>query len=102
MCCETYLNQLYAQMVTPLLFAFFSYFTALSEGEPLPVKDRLEIAGKTQKTDNGLSPGLLKVLHKQVGLFQLNFITRLTFNTQVQASMMVLFLCSFHPRRLLL
>ncbi|XP_060756807.1 ropporin-1-like protein [Neoarius graeffei] len=43
-----------------------AYFTALSEGEPLPVKDRLEIAGKTQKTDNGLSPGLLKVLHKQL------------------------------------
>ncbi|KAB5533289.1 hypothetical protein PHYPO_G00130070 [Pangasianodon hypophthalmus] len=43
-----------------------AYFTALSEGEPLPVKDRLEISGKTQKTDNALTPGLLKVLHKQL------------------------------------
>lgn len=108
MCCGTYFNTLYAQAVTPLLFVFLSYFTALSEGEPLPVKDRLEISGKTQKTDNELTPGLLEVLHKQVGLFQVNFITRLMFNTQVlntymswKYSMMVLFFCSFHPRRML-
>uniref|UniRef100_A0AAY4AJ64 Ropporin-1-like protein n=1 Tax=Denticeps clupeoides TaxID=299321 RepID=A0AAY4AJ64_9TELE len=37
-------------------------FSALSKGEPLPVKDRLEMSGQT---NNGLTPGLLKVLHKQ-------------------------------------
>ncbi|KAK2814804.1 hypothetical protein Q7C36_023070 [Tachysurus vachellii] len=42
------------------------YFTALSEGEPLPVKDRLEIFAKTPNTDNTLTPGLLKVLHEQL------------------------------------
>ncbi|XP_028825798.1 ropporin-1-like protein [Denticeps clupeoides] len=39
-----------------------AYFSALSKGEPLPVKDRLEMSGQT---NNGLTPGLLKVLHKQ-------------------------------------
>ncbi|KAM3860440.1 ropporin-1-like protein [Diretmus argenteus] len=43
-----------------------AYFTALSEGKPLPVKDRLEMNVATQKTDTGLTPGLLKVLHKQL------------------------------------
>ncbi|XP_017309173.1 ropporin-1-like protein [Ictalurus punctatus] len=43
-----------------------AYFTALSEGEPLPVKDRMETSVKTQKTDTALTPGLLKVLHKQL------------------------------------
>uniref|UniRef100_A0A8C4VV98 Ropporin-1-like protein n=1 Tax=Gopherus evgoodei TaxID=1825980 RepID=A0A8C4VV98_9SAUR len=42
------------------------YFSALSKGEPLPVKDRIEMPVATQKTDTGLTPGLLKVLHKQV------------------------------------
>ncbi|XP_003408178.2 ropporin-1-like protein [Loxodonta africana] len=41
------------------------YFSALSRGEPLPVKDRLEMPVATQKTDTGLTQGLLKVLHKQ-------------------------------------
>ncbi|XP_075399086.1 ropporin-1-like protein [Tenrec ecaudatus] len=41
------------------------YFSALSRGDPLPVKDRLEIPVATQKTDTGLTQGLLKVLHKQ-------------------------------------
>ncbi|XP_051709536.1 ropporin-1-like protein [Oryctolagus cuniculus] len=41
------------------------YFSALSRGDPLPVKDRLEMPVATQKTDTGLSQGLLKVLHKQ-------------------------------------
>lgn len=45
---------------------FSRYFTALSEGECLPVKDRLEMNVATQKTDTGLTPGLLKILHKQV------------------------------------
>ncbi|XP_053448960.1 ropporin-1-like protein [Nycticebus coucang] len=41
------------------------YFSALSRGDPLPVKDRLEMPVATQKTDTGLTQGLLKVLHKQ-------------------------------------
>lgn len=53
-----------------LLFTpFFSscrYFTALSKGECLPVKERLEMNIAGQTTDTGLTPGLLKVLHKQV------------------------------------
>ncbi|XP_041670466.1 ropporin-1-like protein [Cheilinus undulatus] len=43
-----------------------AYFDALSKGEPLPVKDRLEMNVATQKTDTGLTPGLLKTLHKQL------------------------------------
>uniref|UniRef100_A0A3P8RM22 Ropporin-1-like protein n=1 Tax=Amphiprion percula TaxID=161767 RepID=A0A3P8RM22_AMPPE len=42
-----------------------AYFNALSKGECLPVKDRLEMNVATQKTDTGLTPGLLKTLHKQ-------------------------------------
>ncbi|KAM9331667.1 ropporin-1-like protein isoform 2-T2 [Pholidichthys leucotaenia] len=42
-----------------------AYFSALSKGECLPVKDRLEMQVATQKTDTGLTPGLLKTLHKQ-------------------------------------
>ncbi|XP_075833913.1 ropporin-1-like protein [Microtus pennsylvanicus] len=41
------------------------YFSALSRGDPLPVKDRIEMPVATQKTDSGLTQGLLKVLHKQ-------------------------------------
>ncbi|XP_012869303.1 PREDICTED: ropporin-1-like protein [Dipodomys ordii] len=43
------------------------YFSALSRGDPLPVKDRIEMPVATQKTDTGLTQGLLKVLHKQCG-----------------------------------
>ncbi|CAL8293013.1 unnamed protein product [Lota lota] len=43
-----------------------AYFSALSKGEPLPVKERLEMNVATQKTDSGLTPGLLKVLHQQL------------------------------------
>ncbi|CAK6951874.1 ropporin-1-like protein isoform X1 [Scomber scombrus] len=43
-----------------------AYFSALSKGESLPVKDRLEMNVATQKTDTGLTPGLLKTLHKQL------------------------------------
>lgn len=43
------------------------YFNALAKGECLPVKERLEMNVATQKTDTGLTPGLLKILHKQVG-----------------------------------
>ncbi|NXI75010.1 ROP1L protein, partial [Anseranas semipalmata] len=43
-----------------------AYFTALSKGETLPVKERMEMPLAKQKTDTGLTPGLLKVLHKQL------------------------------------
>uniref|UniRef100_A0A8C5MZ41 Ropporin-1-like protein n=1 Tax=Leptobrachium leishanense TaxID=445787 RepID=A0A8C5MZ41_9ANUR len=43
-----------------------AYFSCLAKGEPLPVKDRIEILVATQKTDTGLTPGLLKVLHRQL------------------------------------
>uniref|UniRef100_A0A3Q3FEG6 Uncharacterized protein n=1 Tax=Labrus bergylta TaxID=56723 RepID=A0A3Q3FEG6_9LABR len=51
-----------------LIMCVFShrYFNALSKDECLPVKDRLEMNVATQKTDTGLTPGLLKTLHKQV------------------------------------
>ncbi|XP_051969441.1 ropporin-1-like protein isoform X1 [Xyrauchen texanus] len=42
------------------------YFSALSKGEALPVKERLEMPMATQKTDTGLTPGLLKILHQQL------------------------------------
>ncbi|KAM4606759.1 ropporin-1-like protein [Polymixia lowei] len=47
-----------------------AYFTALSTQETLPVKDRLEMNVATQKTDTGLTPGLLKILHKQLSYRQ--------------------------------
>ncbi|XP_075694437.1 ropporin-1-like protein [Rhinoderma darwinii] len=43
-----------------------AYFSSLSRGEPLPAKERVEMPVATQKTDTGLTPGLLKVLHKQL------------------------------------
>ncbi|NXH17157.1 ROP1L protein, partial [Bucco capensis] len=43
-----------------------AYFSALSKGEPLPVKERLEMPLATEKTDACLTPGLLKILHKQL------------------------------------
>ncbi|KAJ0059672.1 hypothetical protein NL108_009168, partial [Boleophthalmus pectinirostris] len=43
------------------------YFAALSKGEALPVKERLELNVATQKTDTGLTQGLLKTLHRQLG-----------------------------------
>lgn len=50
-----------------LLFALSCrYFSALSKGECLPVKDRMEMNIGNQMADAGLTPGLLKVLHKQV------------------------------------
>uniref|UniRef100_A0A667ZIJ8 Ropporin-1-like protein n=1 Tax=Myripristis murdjan TaxID=586833 RepID=A0A667ZIJ8_9TELE len=48
-----------------LLLWSAAYFTALSKGEPLPVKDRVEMNIATQKTNTGLTPRLLKVLHKE-------------------------------------
>ncbi|XP_063156269.1 ropporin-1-like protein [Candoia aspera] len=44
----------------------YGYFYALSSGEPLPVKERVEMPVATQKNDTGLTPGLLKILHKQL------------------------------------
>ena len=43
-----------------------AYFRAMANGEMPPVKDRLEMPTATQKTDTGLTPGLLRILHKQV------------------------------------
>ncbi|XP_077951885.1 ropporin-1-like protein isoform X4 [Gasterosteus aculeatus] len=48
-----------------LLLWSAAYFTALSKGERLPVKDRLEL-NVTHKTDSAMTPGLLKTLHKQI------------------------------------
>ena len=38
----------------------------MANGETPPVKERLEMPVATQKTDTGLTPGLLRVLNKQV------------------------------------
>ncbi|KAM4706076.1 ropporin-1-like protein [Rhinophrynus dorsalis] len=43
-----------------------AYFNSLSKGEALPVKERVELPVATQKTDTGLTPGLLKVLNTQL------------------------------------
>lgn len=50
----------------PVMPVVVRYFSALARGDPLPVKDRIEMPVATQKTDTGLTQGLLKVLHKQV------------------------------------
>nr|XP_055038684.1 ropporin-1-like protein isoform X1 [Misgurnus anguillicaudatus] len=42
------------------------YFSAMSKGEALPVKQRLEMPVATQKTDTGLTANLLKTLHQQL------------------------------------
>merc|ERR1719318_385962 len=39
----------------------------MANGEAPPVKERLEMPVATQKTDTGLTPGLLRVLNKQLG-----------------------------------
>jgi len=44
-----------------------SYFNALANGQVPPVKERLEMKVATNKTDTGLTPGLIAVLHKQLG-----------------------------------
>ncbi|XP_018609420.1 ropporin-1-like protein isoform X2 [Scleropages formosus] len=44
-----------------------AYFCALSKGNTLPVKERLEVPLAVQEGEGGLTPGLLKVLHKQLG-----------------------------------
>ncbi|XP_041817798.1 ropporin-1-like protein [Chelmon rostratus] len=47
-----------------------AYFSALSKGECLPVKDRLEMNVATPERDTGLTPGLLTILHKQLSAGQ--------------------------------
>jgi len=44
-----------------------AYFRSLANGDIPPVKERLELATATQRTDTGLTPGLLRVLHRQLG-----------------------------------
>ena len=45
---------------------------ALSEGDTPPVKDRLEFP--VPESASGLTPGILRVLHKQVSLIEKNHI----------------------------
>jgi len=42
------------------------YFRTMANGDIPPVKDRLEMMTATQKNDTGLTPGLLRVLNRQV------------------------------------
>jgi len=44
-----------------------AYFRSLANGETPPVKERLEMPVATQKTDTGLTAGILRVLNKQLG-----------------------------------
>merc|ERR1712062_346380 len=48
-----------------LLLWSAAYFRCLANGESPPAKDRLEYP--VPSTDTGLTPGLLRVIHKQVG-----------------------------------
>lgn len=48
-----------------LLLWSAAYFRCLARGEPPPAKDRLEYPHP--ETDTGLTPGLLRVIHKQMG-----------------------------------
>ena len=50
------------------------YFRAMSKGETPPVTERLEMPVATQKTDSGLTPGLLRVLNKQVSFLSLEML----------------------------
>ncbi|NXI49777.1 ROP1L protein, partial [Chloroceryle aenea] len=43
-----------------------AYFSALSKGDPLPGKEIIEMPLATKNTNDGLTPGLLKILHKQL------------------------------------
>lgn len=44
-----------------------AYFRAMANGEMPPVKERLEMPTATQKTDSGLTAGMLRILNKQLG-----------------------------------
>ena len=52
-------------------FKSFRYFRCLANGQVPPVKERLEVPVATQKTDTGLTNGIIKTLHKQVFYFNL-------------------------------
>ncbi|CAH8294835.1 unnamed protein product, partial [Schistosoma turkestanicum] len=43
-----------------------AYFKAIAQNEVPPVKMRLELPISTQKTDTGLTPGLLRILNNQL------------------------------------
>ncbi|VDD79569.1 unnamed protein product [Mesocestoides corti] len=51
----------------PLAWSY-EYFKALAHNEIPPVKERLEMAYCSQKTDTGLTEGILKTLHNQLGM----------------------------------
>nr|CDS27219.1 cAMP dependent protein kinase regulatory [Hymenolepis microstoma] len=53
----------------PLAWSY-EYFKALAHREIPPVKERFEIAVASQKTDTGLTPGILKILHNQLGGYE--------------------------------
>ncbi|CAH8592951.1 unnamed protein product [Schistosoma rodhaini] len=44
----------------------YAYFKAMAQSEIPPVKERLEFPISTQKTDSGLTPGILKILNNQL------------------------------------
>jgi len=46
------------------------YFRCLANNEVPPVKERLEMDVATQKTDSGLTIGLVKTLHKQLSIIK--------------------------------
>ncbi|GAB1602711.1 ropporin-1-like protein isoform X1 [Argonauta hians] len=45
-----------------------AYFVALYNGEEPPTKDRYEAPSTTQKTDSGLTLGILKIFNKQINI----------------------------------
>ncbi|CAH8587830.1 Ropporin-1-like protein [Schistosoma haematobium] len=44
----------------------YAYFKAIAQSEIPPVKERLELPISTQKTDTGLTPGILRILNNQL------------------------------------
>uniref|UniRef100_A0A0R3SUW6 Ropporin-1-like protein n=2 Tax=Hymenolepis diminuta TaxID=6216 RepID=A0A0R3SUW6_HYMDI len=53
----------------PLAWSY-EYFKTLANNEIPPVKERLEIPVASQKTDTGLTPSILRILHNQLGGFE--------------------------------
>ena len=53
-----------------LLLWSVSYFRSLADGDVPPVKERLEYP--VPPSESGLTPGLLRVLHKQVMMASMN------------------------------
>jgi len=58
---------------------FFRYFRCLANGQVPPVKERLEVPVATQKTDTGLTNGIIKTLHRQVFYFFLICLSKAQF-----------------------